>query len=923
MKRLIFVASFVIAIIVANFSVSAETVRLSVVRDNWVSSVDRETTGNNGQASKLKLKGYQEFSLVDFDTTKIKGRKIEKATLHIKLSGDRRLYRVGISTLGAEWVEGTGTSYTPEPGSSCFRFRLNPDVPWIGDKANGPAYSDLTCVMFSEGGTFWSNADATDPVDDWQSIAVDPRIVAARAAGVSYGFVLFDDTGTELHRDGENVTIELFPNRFFHSRDQNASSAPYLTVELSDPKSVTPVAINKLQAKSKDLPPGEAVLSWSIPSLDEQETLGFFTTINGKEVPRYLIPVPSFTQRKEPQTLSMQLRDLALTPGETATVEIQAVDIYGNKGAAAKLDFRTAGKNVPIFAPQNKPSNSAKELTPDELAKQLSRLGNVSVAIIDELDKVNERGELIPKRANSYYVANPFWNASERAVRLNGAKNEFIGFQIHLTGDAQSVKPAFRWNTPDGVRTRTTFFRFEYVDSPAGKIADPMIPLEKNGISVKGRDTLYCEMFIPKDAKPGIHAGTLRLVSGDEKLDLNVHLTVHDFALPDKLSFLPEMNCYGLPQNEREYYRLAQEHRTYINSVPYSHRGTVSGGCAPVWDAKTKTFDWTAWDKRYAQYFDGTAFADLPRGAVPMEAFYLPLFENFPASIFEHYNGNDWADRGFTKEYEEIFQAGCREFAKHFVEKKWGQTCFHFYLNNKMDYKQGGWSRASSPWLLDEPASFRDFMALRYFGDLFQTATDSLGSSIRFRCDISRPQWQRDSLDGIMGVNVVGGDTFRRFNRMVNDRKEKFDEILYTYGTTCPPEEGAYQPVLWSIDAWTGGADGIVPWQTIGNDESWNKSDELAIFYPKRTETNGKVAASHRLKAYRRGQQDVEYLVLLQKKTGQPRWAVAEAVRGLLNLQSDHKTAYSEDAGTLRFERFQTDSLTELRAKIVAKLSEK
>ena len=42
------------------------------------------------------------------------------------------------------------------------------------------------------------------------------------------------------------------------------------------------------------------------------------------------------------------------------------------------------------------------------------------------------------------------------------------------------------------------------------------------------------------------------------------------------------MNCYSLPNNERDYYRLAQIHRTYINRVPYSHRGTVGDGLAPV-----------------------------------------------------------------------------------------------------------------------------------------------------------------------------------------------------------------------------------------------------------------------------------------------------------------------------------------------------
>ena len=56
-----------------------------------------------------------------------------------------------------------------------------------------------------------------------------------------------------------------------------------------------------------------------------------------------------------------------------------------------------------------------------------------------------------------------------------------------------------------------------------------------------------------------------------------VILQVWDFTLPDHLSFLPEMNCYGLPDNERDYYRLAHRHRTILNRVPYSQSGQVAG----------------------------------------------------------------------------------------------------------------------------------------------------------------------------------------------------------------------------------------------------------------------------------------------------------------------------------------------------------
>ena len=257
-----------------------------------------------------------------------------------------------------------------------------------------------------------------------------------------------------------------------------------------------------------------------------------------------------------------------------------------------------------------------------------------------------------------------------------------------------------------------------------------------------------------------------------------------------------------------------------------------------------------------------------------------------------------------------------------------------------MDYKRNGWSRASSPWLLDEPASFQDFTALRFFASQLRQALDDAklatnGNNARemqnvspktrpilFRADISRPQWSRDSLDRLLDVNVVGGDVFRRYNRRVLERRDRFGELVYAYGTTAAPELNGWQPVAWALDAWSLGADGIVPWQTIGNDESWKKGDELSLFYPATKESGGKVVASIRLKAYRRGQQDVEYLTALCNATGRPRWDVAQALRKRLTLEARSTFRNAEDAGTQDYPDFSPDEWERLRREIGAFLSE-
>jgi hypothetical protein len=433
-----------------------------------------------------------------------------------------------------------------------------------------------------------------------------------------------------------------------------------------------------------------------------------------------------------------------------------------------------------------------------------------------------------------------------------------------------------------------------------------------------------CELYVPHDAAAGNQAGTLTLKAGDAVLTLKVKLVVWDFTLPDHLSFLPEMNCYGLPGNEGDYYRLAHQHRTVLNRVPYSQGGHVHDGCAPKWDGDK--FDWAEYDRRFGKYLDGSAFADLPRKGVPLECFYLPLHENWPTAIEGNYNETYWADHAFTPEYRKNFVRASRLFAEHAEEKGWHDTLFHFFLNGKHDFKKNGWSRGSSPWLLDEPACFQDFWALRYFGTAFHEGVKQSGTKAKmlFRADISRPQWQRDSLDGLLDFNVVSGG-LRAYPRLVLDRKEAEGQILIEYGGSNALTESNVQAAGWSIDAWGIGTDGVLPWQTIGNADSWKKADELALFYPKRPGTDGDAPVpSVRLKAYRRGQQDVEYLTLLTQVLKEPRWAVGQRVREELRLAGVRGASGvpgNEDAGVVRYTQLKPQDLWALRVRLGEALS--
>ncbi len=901
--------TFCVAFLVLAWSgiVEAETLRLPVTRDTWFSNVGSEADGNNGGAPKLKLKSYQEMSLVDIDPAPLRGHVVLAATLSLKLAAEPILKRVTVGTFGSEWFEGTGAGYALEAGSSTFNHRRHPDLAW----ASGGG--DLCHVILGQGGTTWRMADASAPdAERWQHVAVDPLIVALRVAGVSHGFFLFDDTGSEWTRQGETFQRIHMPNRFVCSRESGTHSAPYLSVTLRARDDAPPTTPEELMSDTAGLPAGEAYVSWLTPrDQGEAGTVGFLVRIDDKDVLRNVIPLAG----KAGERVSMHLRDMGLAAGSRHRVSVRGVDGAGNVGAEATTEVRVSPRGETRLPGTSLSSFSSRGTLP--------RLRDVEVAVLDELDKVLPDGKTtIPSQSEGYLRGNHLWDAQARRIRLHAARNEFVGFQLLFRGPLRRLRATLTFPSLRDSQFRVEWGRYQRVSSKKGVLPDPVVPVPfpvDLSTEREGCASLYAELYLPHSAPSGKHAGTLTLEAEGGWLTLEVALTIWDFTLSDVLSFLPEMNCYGLPDNEREYYRLAHRHRVVLNRVPYSQRGIVHEGCAPKWNGRD--LEWEKWDRRFGPYFDGSAFADLPRQGVPIECFYLPIHENWPDPIEDHYNGDFWADRAFTASYRRDLVEVSRQFAAHLHARGWQNTLFQFFLNGKNDFKQAGWSRGSSPWLLDEPANFQDFWALRYFGAAFHEGLlKAPGSAtLVFRGDISRPQWQRDALDGLLDYNVVGS-AMRPYHRIVFDRKATEGQVVLEYGSTNAIEDSNVQPAGWCLDSWSLGSDGVVPWQTIGTADSWKKADELALFYPAPAGAEtGPPIPSMRLKAYRRGQQDVEYLTLFSQISDEPRWAIGQKLRQELRLQGQRQASGftgGEDAGLIQFHALKPQDLWSLRVRI-------
>lgn len=738
-----------------------EARRIEVSRDLWISAYDSEREGNNGGSPRLKLKGIQEFFLLDFDPAPLQGWRCVKARLHLHPEDAAILGRLTVSTVAENWVEGPGTGYARIPGATSFLWLRLGEQRWRD--------VDVTGSILGQAGTIWSFGDPSPPdASGWQVVPIDPKVIQERIEGRSHGFFVMDDVGSEYSRKGDFIDYKQFPNRYVASREGAKNFRPYFTL-------------------------------W-------------------------------------------------LERGKTGPVPAPASDRTGPPGISGEFKWPD-----PEALPRQEPGRPPFECR-DEFGEPLG------------------------------------------ALEFFATRGETIGFSV--TG----ANPAdVRMELPG------TFATLYAMPKVGGKL-DPLIPVGwVGGPTGLENGGTFVDLRIPKTSRPGRIEGILKV----GKTEAPVVLTVGEFVMPDRLSFLPQMNCYGLPEGrELAYYRLAQEHRAVLNCLPYGWTGKVRS--APEIRPGGE-WDWSKWDATYGPLFDGSAFADLPRGPVPIEAFYLPLNENWPMDHESLFKGGYWVEAAYPDEYWTRFRESAGRFARHVEEKRWSGTMFEFYLNNKIYFKRdrgNRWNACSAPWIFDEPMHTQDFWALRRFGLEFWkgVAPHASRGCFEFRVDISRPEWQRDLLDGVTSVEVVSG-ALRAYRDRVIGRADQFGNLVYMYGSSNPIGTSNAVPAAWCVETWALGADGVVPWQTVGNDKSWTEPDTLSLFYP----TSGGPVPSLRLKSFRAGQQLVEYL---NHFSWGNRGELARAILAEPGLRATlHKTSEA-DAGNSLFAAETHRALTALRRRI-------
>jgi hypothetical protein len=914
--------------------------------DVWISAANREESDSNGGKSpRIKMKVWQEFGLLDFDVSALKGKRIEKAELHLAPAGgavfggkrgtDLRWFTV--STVSSPWVEGEGTSYSKDDKGkgATFNEASYKTRPWT---TPGSKCFD---VILGNGKTLRCDVDAGDPKNGWFVIPLDKRVVEALAAGASYGFMVMDgSTGVDR-------------NCYVASRE--SKQAPYLTVTVADAPAKAPAAPANITLKPSlpdaSVTEGAALVSLTVP----ESAFAYVVKVNGSELPRWQIP---FAQKGgATQTFLLE----HLPPDADVKLEIAAVDATG-----LQSPFATAtGKSSPKVAVPALPVPAAPDATGAAPAIK-DKLRVWAFPEICKLDPLTAKVVLETGMENAA-AANSVWSAKAATVAVPAARGDIAGFQIALEtlgGPVADAKVSV--SGLDDIKAK--LWRTWFVKIKKDWQAEYAIPMADGALSIPAPDNkiegqkagvVAVDLIVPPDAKPGERNGTIMVTAGGADVQLKLRVKVYGAAIPPEINFMPEMNCYRGPGEAGspmffDSFRLAHYHRCTINRVPHSHSGRTHEDWTPAVGADGRVTDWSRFDKNLGPLLDGSAFKDNPRAGVPVPVLYLPQNESWPLPMVPHYKpdaptkGKDWKalhdifakppEDAFDQVYKDAFVANVADFVKHAEEKGWTRTALQGYNNNKVQYNKD--ALQGTAWTMDEPYEYLDWHALLFYSRLFhkgaagrtvaglggtagQASSGTGGAKtaqFQYRGDISRPQWQGNCFDGLMETIYVGGDLFH-MPALIKDHKRRMPTTVICYGGANNQDRANHETAAWCLKAYAYDADGVLPWQALGGDEAFDRGDNLdngnslIVDGSKRFGVNA--IASFRIHAFRQGAQLCELLRLVEKKHGWGRAHSGALAAQFVPLGSEFRRAFVDEAAAVTFGAMNGDRFVQLKEALL------
>ena len=917
--------SVVVLLLSASF---AETVRLKATADIWLSdALESERNTSAGKHSRFKIKTIQEMAAIRFDAAPAVGREVLKATLHLRRAGRDMLRYVRVSTVNQDWLEGKSTSsYGPASGATYLWADANNKKPWAWP---GSQFCD---VIMSAGNSLVTWSERKELQDGWISVALAPELI--------YSMVAKDTDGLAV-MDGGNLS---YFNNFIHS-SESRGSAPYIEVVLGKPLTgpAKPEVTGEPAPERSHLKTGAIKLTFG----EAGNAFCWKIRIDGKPVDRWRVKHPS---HKGPTIIFLE----DLPPAKDLNVEVVAVSSGGKASDAVKVKVKSSA----ALSQEMKLSSFTR---PTKGTAPLKQPGTFRVWALPGLVKVS------PERSSPMFgdlgadegfkQANAVWDS--KSIRLHGAKGEYVSYQlcIEKLNDAPltdiRITPA-SLRGPDNSKIgagEIELYRNWYARNsrkqwqpaycvPLKPGEALQIPDPKRKLADQQNQTIYVDVYVPKDAAPGIHTGEVKIeCDGAAPVSIPVSVTVHDFALPDRLSFWPELNAYRTPRDVHDYYRLAHQHRCVANYWRFQ----------PQLEGKGKDIkvNWERYDQTVGPLLSGEAFRNNRRAGVPVPCMYLPFWDSWPAALSketysyrgywpkrgddrkhltEHYMKAPYIGDALSQDFKDAFLSVERQFIEHFKEKGWTQTemqCFYGGKNtHRTQYGVNMW------WTTDEPYHWDDWLALQFFCRLWnQGRRDADPERWMARADISRPKWQGKVLDGIVDTVYFGGFTSAHRYRRVRSLQQDTGLKVMAYGSANRDSESNTRSVVMILNVWTNGAHGILPWQTVGNDSALDNGDPRgggnALIVPG-NRFGVSAVGDMRVKALRDGQQLAEYLKILSDRYKLQREQVKAMVHRAVNIQAAQKAGTGADnADAMQFSTLKAWQISELRRTLAELIMKK
>ncbi len=861
MTRLV---SVLLLLLLCHANAWGESLRLPVVQDNSIVMVDGEWSLNAGASSRIRIKGNQHIVAMSFDLSAIQGKQVQRAELVCHAAAEI-ISGVTISTIATPWEEKTSTGLTAGLAG-----------------LDGWGYPGARFPAVSGGNAFTLVCASTSKLEDglyrWE---IPAEMVHALATGVAFGLAIHEHDADY----SRNPTI--------FSREQSAKQ-PVLLVEVNDQKDAAPLPPTDLKLVPVD---GiSARLTLQAPA----QGFAYDISVDGQPLGRHNIPLVAAGSAQ-----TIPIRDLPerVTKPGRHTVEVVTINRTGQRSQPAVVQGELFRVEPPTF-PRVKTQLAAKPAVAD-------------LAVIPVTDKYDQRGEPVGALPQGYRTHNSLFDGQR--IRMTAVGGEVLGFQVLLRGKGDvSLQCKL-----DRLDWRVDLFQAVYVPAEGRQIPDPLLPLPETFPLQRDADqAIFVDLYVPFDAPPGDYQGTVRVSDGRE---VPLELTVLPVRLPRQASFLCEMNSYGLPDHVDDYYALQQvayDHRVHANILHYSHNTAAPGARKSNLDMRlrsgrrmdNKRYDgiepgaqqgfWDDFVEAFGPFLDGSCFQDGHRGPIPAPGFYLTFHESWPLNCRAYFNGDPDAYRAFADSpvYAETYVNVLADFARLAKSQGWTEAGLQVYFNNKGSLHE----EQKAPWILDEPASYWDYRALQYYGELTDRGRQGAdGISIDYRIDISRPEYCRGQIADRDDFWVVSSSAFQNYRRLVTDRMERDGLKVWVYGTSNPVHESNRQLQAWGLDAWRYGATGLVPWQTVDKSgQALQKADQLGLFiFDKDADGNTAIRHSTRLKAYREAEQLIEHLILVQQKR---RWSSSQMqafIEQYVNLSGSVRKLNDDDAGTAEYDR--------------------